>query len=1029
MPGRAPDPERSRALLVGIPEVLEGGFDRLDYVDANLEALRDALTRPPNGILAADRVTVLRSPSRAQWHHELRKAADQTGDLLLCYFAGHGYRHALTNVLHLMTRDADLDGDLHGTALAWAEILAAARRPTVRRALFLLDCCFSGMAAQKHGGGELGHYILASAAPTRTQPATALPNGRSPFTDAIVTEMLRGGPAESGGLTMHTLFNRLHERMRDWPTPHVTDGWGPRNGSGGDGPDILLSRTVTAGSPKTGAPGGAATGPKAADGTVPSGSALSGRDPSGRDPSGTDVDGSAPSGTDLSGGGPRRTDPSGTDPSGGGPRRTDPNGKDPSGTGWDGAGSGGAVPEGGGSDGVVPDGPGDPAPDDAAPDHEGSPPSPSGASDSGQVRRLARTVRRWCGRHLRATAGIGAALAVLVAGGAYLLRDGGEARGACPPPVQLRLLASTENRAAVTRAVAAYTASEANRRRLDSADHAPADCRRTNITVFDAGAGDIVEAFGATRAWAGRPASATTDGCRPADGSTDSAAERGANCREPLQDIGPQPDLLALGSSAELARVQDRAEHARGPAAIVPLGPGGYSPLVLAVPARLEDRLRQHGAQRTGTSWTQLLDALDAVRAEDRKGGALPLLRPDPASSDIGLLHTLGLYEARDGVLDGGRARDPRWAERRVDGHHPAAPDAGTLLCELAGGYGGQPALGTAALLVDERTVADYNLGRPGGVCDLRKPVDDGERLLAYYPSGVPALDLPFAEVRWDGARDGRQRTAAVRQFYAWITGAGRDSFLHGALRGVTAERQPRPADGAAWHDPAESGVLAEAEVVTRRPDPATAVRTAADYADTLAPGQVLFLVDTSGSMVTGGKQAMLDSALRHALNALGPQDRYGVWSYPGSASDPASARVEVGLGTPGSDPGPARRWLDSLTLDGTRPGAAVYEVLQEAVRATRGEKHAVIVLITDGDDRPEGDPAGDDYQRWADTKDRTGTPDVLVLSTRALGCAEVETQVFANGPAPDCFAGRPEDAARRLTDRLGDYVRGGGTR
>ncbi|KUJ70078.1 hypothetical protein ACZ90_06895 [Streptomyces albus subsp. albus] len=936
MPGQPPDPVRSRALLVGIPEVLEGGFDRLDYVDANLEALRDALTRPPGGILAADRVTVLRSPSRAEWHHELRTAADQTEDLLLCYFVGHGYRHALTNVLHLMTRDADLDGDLNGTALAWAEVLARARKPTVRRALFLLDCCFSGMAAEEHGGGERGHYILASAGPTRTQPSTALPNGRSPFTDAIVTEMLRGGPAESGGLTMHTLFNRLHERMRDWPAPHVTDGWGPRNGSGGDGPDIILSRAV------------------------------------------------AP------------------DPLEDGPGRR------------------GAVPV-------------DPAP----PGGEASGPAPGAAGEAGRglprrpapVRRVARAVRRWCGGHRRATAAIGTALAVLMGGTVYLLRDGGEARGGCPPPLQLRLLTSTENRAAVTRAVAAYTASEVNRRPLGPADDAPPGCRRTNITVYDAGAGDIVEAFGATGAWAGRPASSTADGCRPASGGGGEAGTgREANCRDPLQDIGPQPDILALGSSAELGRVQDRAARARGPAAIAPLGPGGYSPLVLAVPARLEDRLRAHGVRRTGSDWTELLDAVRAVGAEDGKRGGLPVLRPDPASSDIGLLHTVGLYEARDGVLVGGRPRDPRWAEHQVDRAHPAAPDAGTLLCQLAGGDSGLPPLGRAAVLVDEQTVADYNLGRLSA-CDLRKPVDSGERLLAYYPSGVPALDLPFAEVRWDGARDGRQRTAAIRQFHAWLTGAGRDSFLHGSVRGVTADRRPRPAAGAAWRDPADSGVLAEAEVVTARPDAATATRTAADYADTLAPGQVLFLVDTSGSMVTGGKQAMLDSALRHALNALGPQDGYGVWSYPKSASDPAAARTVVPLRTPGSDPGPARRWLDGLTPDGTRPGAAVYEVLQDAVRATRGVKHAVIVLITDGDDRPRGDPADDDYRRWERIKDRAGTPDVLVLSVRARGCAEVETQVFARAAEPSCFAGRPEDAARQLADRIGDYVQGGGAR
>ncbi|MBH5335283.1 caspase family protein [Streptomyces pactum] len=298
--GRLPDRAGSRALLVGVGTVREGGFDVLEYTDANLDALRDALCTGPDAVFAADRVRVLRSPERGEWYDELRRAAQETTDLLLFYFVGHGYRHALENVLYLLAPGADLDGDLGGTALRWSLIPDTVGKGKVRRAVFILDCCYSGMAADQHAGsGERGHYVLASVPRTRTQPSEPLPNGRSPFTDAIVTAMARGGAAEAGGLTLHELFGRLDEVMRDWPAPHVTDGWGPRNGSGGDGPDILLTRRV-----RTGADGGAGAGPGPGPGPsagAVGGGGVPGEAPAGAAPPGPAVGGTAPTGAAVDG--------------------------------------------------------------------------------------------------------------------------------------------------------------------------------------------------------------------------------------------------------------------------------------------------------------------------------------------------------------------------------------------------------------------------------------------------------------------------------------------------------------------------------------------------------------------------------------------------------------------------------------------------------------------------------------------------------------------------------------------------------
>ncbi|MBH5335282.1 VWA domain-containing protein [Streptomyces pactum] len=493
--------------------------------------------------------------------------------------------------------------------------------------------------------------------------------------------------------------------------------------------------------------------------------------------------------------------------------------------------------------------------------------------------------------------------------------------------------------------------------------------------------------------------------------------------------MGPQPDLVALGSSAELGRIQERVGRTGGPARVTALGPTGYSPLVLAVPAKLADAMREAGARRTGSTWPELLAALDEAAPD------LPLLRPDPASSETGLLHTVGLYRAgHDGPWSGSADDDDaEHAERQVDDRHPLQRDADTLLCEQYTGDAGLPPPGEAAALVSEKAVADHNLGRrPHSSCDNNKPLDDSDRLLAYYPAGVPALDLPLAEVRWDGAPDApdrTRRTAAVSRFHAWLTHGGSRHLLDGLVRGVDPGQRPAPPQGQAWADP-DSGVLEDVEVVARPPGGPEADAAAAAYAETLRPGQVLFLVDNSGSLATGGKLGTVGRALSRALKTLGPEDRYGLWSYPGSADGPETPRVVVAPGTRGDDQAAARTWLAALSPDRVVPrGAAVYEVLDRAVAAMKGEDHPLIVLVTDGDDRPRGDPDRDDHLAWEQTRDEEGTPPVLVLSVRDAGCSEAVIQRLAFGGEDFCVSGRPEEAARQLAERISDHVQGGGTR
>ncbi|MCC9740943.1 caspase family protein [Streptomyces sp. MNU89] len=241
----------------------------------DLEDLKAALSEEPHGILRPDRVEVLHSPRRAEWLAALERAGRDATDLLFFYFVGHGYRapHG-RQVLHLLTENSDVRGDLPATAVLWPDVLERLAPGSFRHAVLVLDCCYSGTAATSGTllTGE-GYYVLASSQPTRTQPVDGVAGTppRSRFTHAVITAMAEGGEPGSPGLSMQDLYQWLRRETRRWPKG-LEDGWGPRSGSSGDGPGVLISRAVRPGPPAP-PPAGrtpAASGPA----TLPAGPAV-----------------------------------------------------------------------------------------------------------------------------------------------------------------------------------------------------------------------------------------------------------------------------------------------------------------------------------------------------------------------------------------------------------------------------------------------------------------------------------------------------------------------------------------------------------------------------------------------------------------------------------------------------------------------------------------------------------------------------------------------------------------------------------
>ena len=109
-------------------------------------------------------------------------------------------------------------------------------------------------------------------------------------------------------------------------------------------------------------------------------------------------------------------------------------------------------------------------------------------------------------------------------------------------------------------------------------------------------------------------------------------------------------------------------------------------------------------------------------------------------------------------------------------------------------------------------------------------------------------------------------------------------------------------------------------------------------------PLNLVFLIDTSGSMQGPDRLGLLKYAFRQLLGSLGPQDKVAIVAYAGSAG-------EVLAPTPASERATILAALDGLQAGGSTAGG---EGLQLAYRLAErmGGKDAVnrVVLATDGD-------------------------------------------------------------------------------
>jgi hypothetical protein len=219
---RLPDPQRSRAVLIGTGTYADRQLPDLPVVGRTISDLAEALTDPEYGVVAENYCTVLGDQGDIrQLGHHLISAARAAEDLLLVYFVGHGLVDSRRHELYLGLPDSEW-AQPEFNSLEYDKLRSAVLDSAADTKIIILDCCFSGRAVSEAmadpvtemvGQIEIaGTYVLASAG--RDQVALILPGeDYTAFTGRLLGLLRNGVPGGPELLTVDDLYHELMTTM------------------------------------------------------------------------------------------------------------------------------------------------------------------------------------------------------------------------------------------------------------------------------------------------------------------------------------------------------------------------------------------------------------------------------------------------------------------------------------------------------------------------------------------------------------------------------------------------------------------------------------------------------------------------------------------------------------------------------------------------------------------------------------------------------------------------------------------------
>jgi Protein kinase domain/Caspase domain len=218
-----PDPERSRAVLIGTSKYADDKLPDLPVVSRTVGDLAAALTDPEYGVIPEENCAVLVDEGDIRLlGRQLRSAARQAEDLLLVFYAGHGLVGGRRHDLYLGLPDSEW-AEPEFNSLEYDKLRSAVLDSAAATKIIVIDCCFSGRVVSDTLAdpvtemmGQIdvdGTYVLASA--QRDQVALILPGEQhTAFTGRLLRLFHEGVPNGPELLTIDDFYLHILVKMK-----------------------------------------------------------------------------------------------------------------------------------------------------------------------------------------------------------------------------------------------------------------------------------------------------------------------------------------------------------------------------------------------------------------------------------------------------------------------------------------------------------------------------------------------------------------------------------------------------------------------------------------------------------------------------------------------------------------------------------------------------------------------------------------------------------------------------------------------
>jgi Ca-activated chloride channel homolog len=440
---------------------------------------------------------------------------------------------------------------------------------------------------------------------------------------------------------------------------------------------------------------------------------------------------------------------------------------------------------------------------------------------------------------------------------------------------------------------------------------------------------------------------------------------------------GPRPDVWSPSSTGwvGLMQAQRAADHL--PDIVPPEMPWvATTPLVLAMPRPVAEGL---GWPRKQLTWIQAFGL--ALRGWGSVGkpqlGAFRMGASDAFVSTAGLSTLIGSsYAAVQYVTHQPAQPDltvlrNEQVQRTLLGFDRAikerAVSTDALLTKLRQAEQRDPRLVPrvmSALIVEEKSVLDYNQGKIGGAPGGGQESPPKVPLVATYPpDGTVLSDHPYVVLNTPWVDDAKR--VAAGGFLQFLQGdEGQAAFLQAGFRNHKGEAGPLATP--------ENGLLGDRQVKPLpTPEPTVLGALVKAYSQNRKKGNLLSLIDVSGSMrepVPGTNSSRMDLAKQAALGAiplLSDEGDFGQWIFSTDLDGTRDYRQLIPLGPMGAEMPNGKTRRDNTLglvseLQATDGDTGLYDATLAAVtymqKQYKADRLNLVVLITDGrNDNPAG--------------------------------------------------------------------------